>query len=402
MIEPGIIADDLTGAMDTGVQFAKQGLRTVVMLCAQELSSAEVVALSTDSRDEPAAEAYHRAKQAAEQLRGRFIYKKIDSNLRGNIGPELDGVLDGLGWQRALVAPAFPAAGRTTVDGYHHVDGVLLSESTFAHDPLWPARESHLPTLLARQTERSVGHLPLSVVEQGEQAVIYALSNEPASIVAADTTEQRHLRTLALALAHTEEKWLPCGSAGWAREWPQALGLAQLDGARFCWPPDGRPVLVVAGSHHRATARQLQRAASDGSLHLVCLSPEDEWAKLLQAEVIPKLNHGHHVALTTTFSEHQSGKEKVIAETLAKMATEALAHSSVAGLVLTGGDIAWALCQALEADAVQLFDEVEAGVPAGVLLGGTAHGLRVVTKAGGFGDEMTILRGIEYIQGRLL
>ncbi|MBC7261536.1 MAG: hypothetical protein H5T63_05950, partial [Chloroflexi bacterium] len=344
MIELGIIADDLTGAMDTGVQFAKQGLHTVVMLCAQELPSAKVVALSTDSRDEPAAEAYHRAKQAAEQLHGRFIYKKIDSNLRGNIGPELDGVLDGLGLQRALVVPAFPAAGRTTVDGYHWVDGVLLSESAFARDPLWPATESHLPTVLARQTHRSVGYLPLSVIERGEQAVIRALMNEPASIVAADAAEQRHLRVLALALAHMEEKWLPCGSGGWAEEWPHALGCARENYAPSHWPPDPRPVLVVAGSRHPATLQQLQRAASDSNLRLMHLPAREDWAKRIQ-EAISWLNRGHHVALTTAFSEYQRGEEKMVAEALAQAAAKVLALSPVAGLVVTGGDIVRALCK---------------------------------------------------------
>ncbi len=401
MVELGIIADDLTGAMDTAVQFAKQGLYAVVVLQTQALPPAEVIALSTDSRDRVAIEAYQRAKQAAERLSGCFVYQKMDSNLRGNIGAELDGVLDGLGWQRALVAPAFPTVGRITVDGYHYVEGVLLSESAFARDPQWPAKESHLPTVLARQTKRSVRHLPLSVVEQGERSVIRALSDEPAPIIAADATTQQHLRTLALALAHMEEKWLPCGSAGWAREWPQALGLAQPNRARFRWPLDGRPVLVVAGSRHPATARQLQRAAASCGLHLVCLSPGEEWARVVEAEVILQLHRGHHVALTTAFSEHQRGKEKVVAEALAKTAKETLRRSSVAGLVLTGGDIAWALCQALDADAVELFDEIEAGVPAGVLRGGVADGLRIATKAGGFGDETAILRCIEFIQGKL-
>jgi len=401
MIKLGVIADDLTGAMDTGVQFAKQGLHTLVLLSDQEQPSAEVVALSTDSRDEPAGEAYRRARQAAKRLRGRFIYKKIDSNLRGNIGPELEGVLDELGWQRALVAPAFPAAGRTTVDGYHRVDGVLLSEGAFAHDPLWPATESHLPTVLSRQTRRSVGYLPLSMIEKGEQTVIRALMNEPAAIVAADAAEQRHLHMLARALARMAEQWLPCGSAGWAEEWPQALGWARPGFASFHWRPDFRPVLVVAGSRHPATLRQLQCAASGNNVHLIHWPAEEDWATKVQAEVIPWLNRGHHVALTTAFSEYQSGKEKATAEALAQAAVKAGALSSLAGFVVTGGDIARALCRALGAKALQIHGEVEAGVPAGTLVGGLADGLRIVTKAGAFGDETAILRCIECIQGRL-
>ena len=398
----GVVADDLTGAIDTGVQFAKRGLHTVVVLGDRELPAAEVVAISTDSRSETAMEAYRRAKCAAQQLRDRLLYKKMDSTLRGNIGSELDGLLDGLGLERALVAPAFPATGRTTVDGYHHVHGVLLAESAFARDPLWPATESHLPTLLARQTRRRVGHLPLAVVEQGEQAVIQALMIEPASIVAADAAEARHLRTLALALAHMTEKWLPCGSAGLAEAWLVALGLGQPDQARFCWSPDARPVLVVAGSRHPSTARQLQRAVTDGNLNLVNLSPAGDWQRKLRTEVAAWLNQGYNTALTTTFSEYQAGKEAATAEMLAQATAWVLAHSAVAGLVMTGGDIARAVCQAVGAMALHVLGEVQVGVPAGTLVGGIADGLRFVTKAGGFGDDLVILQSISSIQGRLV
>lgn len=398
----GIVADDLTGAMDTGVQFAKWGLHTVVMLNGGDLPSAEVVVISTDSRDETAAEAYRRAKQAAQRLSERTLYKKIDSTLRGNIGPELDGLLDGLGLERALVAPAFPSAGRTTVDGYHRVHGVLLAESAFARDPLWPATESHLPTLLAGQTRRTVAHLPLSVVEQGEQAVVRALMAEPASTVAADAAESRHLRILALALAHMGQKWLPCGSAGLAEEWPLALGFERLGEVPFCWSPDTRPVLIVAGSRHQSTARQLQRTVEHGNLSLVNLSvAKEDWERIVRTDVVSLLSRGRNVALTTTFSEYQEGKEATTAEMLARATAWVLAHSAVAGLIMTGGDIARAVCRALGATALHVLGEVQAGVPAGILVGGLCNGLRVVTKAGGFGDDLAILRSIYCIQARL-
>lgn len=398
----GIVADDLTGAMDTGVQFAKWKLHTVVMLNDGQLPFAEVLVVSTDSRHETTAEAYCRAKQAAQQMKDRLLYKKIDSTLRGNIGPELDGLLDALGLERALVAPAFPSAGRTTVDGYHRVHGALLSESSFANDPFWPTTESHLPTLLAKQTGRTVGHLPLSVVEQGEQAVIGTLSAERASIVAADAAEPRHLRTLALALAHMGEQWLPCGSAGLAEEWPLALELERAAEMVAGWAPDPRPVLVVAGSRHETTARQLQRAVQKDDLTLVNLSAADEdWERVIQREAVSLLSRGRSVAFTTTFSVYQEGKEAAIAEMLARATVWVLRRLRVSGLVMTGGDVARAVCRALAAQALHIVGAVQTGVPAGRLVDGPYHGLRVVTKAGGFGDDLAVSQSINYIQGRL-
>ena len=95
-VQLGIIADDLTGANDTGVQFARFGARTIVPLDLHDLASlrrrADVLVLSTDSRGESPAVAAHRAKVAAQALkRARVpaVYKKIDSTFRGNIGAEL-------------------------------------------------------------------------------------------------------------------------------------------------------------------------------------------------------------------------------------------------------------------------------------------------------------------------
>jgi len=394
-----VVADDLTGAMDAGVKLAKLGLGTVVLLDAGELPRVEVVVVSTDSRDETREVAYSRAREVAGRLQGRAVYKKIDSTLRGNIGPELDGLLDGLGLERALVAPAFPSAGRTTVDGCHRVHGVPLADSAFAADPSWPAKESHLPTLLRGQTRRSVGHLPLAVIAEGERRVIEALRAEPASVVAADAAEPVHLQTLATALAAMKDRWLPCGSAGLAEMWPRTLGMKRSSGVSPGWSADSRPVLVVAGSRHEATAAQLSRAAADGILRVIDLPVVDEeWQSVAELCAVPALAQGLSVALTTTFSPYQEGRRAANAEMLGRAAKWVLAHSAVSGLVMTGGDVARAVCRVLGTRALRVVDEIQPGLPAGTLLGGVCDGLRAVTKAGGFGDSEAILESVSYIR----
>ena len=97
------MADDLTGAMDTGVHFAQADLSTTIWLSDEAVPPAEVVVLTTDSRGLSGEEAYARSKEAAERLGGRHLFKKLDGTMRGNVGQEVDGMLDGLGWQRALV-----------------------------------------------------------------------------------------------------------------------------------------------------------------------------------------------------------------------------------------------------------------------------------------------------------
>jgi len=133
-----VIADDLTGAADTGVAFARAGLTTLVYLQPGPFVPADVLVLSTHSRHLTRSEAAGLAGQAAERTRrvspGRgpaWIYKKVDSTMRGHPGAELAAVMGALGVDRALVAPAFPEQGRTTVNGRQLVGGRPLDATPF-------------------------------------------------------------------------------------------------------------------------------------------------------------------------------------------------------------------------------------------------------------------------------
>jgi uncharacterized protein YgbK (DUF1537 family) len=399
MAQVAIVADDLTGALDTAARWAQFGLRTMVMLTTARLPDTQAVAVHTASRAATAEQAYCRAKEAAQRLRDRCVYKKVDSTLRGNIGAEVEGVLDGLGLQKALLAPTFPAAGRTVQEGILRVHGVPLAETEFGRDSQWPARESHVPTLVARQTRRTVAHLSLEVVVQGEEAIRRALQDCAAELVVADAVEMEHLYALARAATHMPQPWLCCGSAGLADGWLQALGFGQTAGEPLCWAPQAGPVLVVAGSRHPATARQLRQAQEVRGLHLSRLALEEGADSTQWPQARRMLTEGCHVALTTTFSPYQPGGETGAAAHLAHATVWLCANSKIFGLILTGGDTADAVCAAMGMAGVQVVGEVQPGIPAARGVGGQGEGLRLVTKAGGFGDELAIVRSIDFIQG---
>src|SRR3954463_919522 len=125
MLEVAVIADDLTGAADTGIALALAGIPTFVAFGEQiPPADSRVVAFDTDSRALDAGAAAARAGGVASRARERgvrTIYKKIDSTLRGNVGAENAAIfraLTGQGQPAVVVAcPAFPAMGRTTRDG---------------------------------------------------------------------------------------------------------------------------------------------------------------------------------------------------------------------------------------------------------------------------------------------
>src|SRR5215218_239541 len=148
-----IIADDLTGAADTGVQLARAGYRTAVAFRDAPIPPArdlDAVALDTDSRAMPAGFAAKRVVEAGHAVRdARIVYKKLDSTLRGPIAAELAAALEATGRHHAVVAPAFPSAGRTTVGGVQLVRGVPVHETEARDDPRTPVHEGHIPTLLA-------------------------------------------------------------------------------------------------------------------------------------------------------------------------------------------------------------------------------------------------------------
>src|ERR1035437_9740514 len=112
----GVIADDLTGAAELGAIGLRHGLRAEIIRSGKPGGSADLVCVDTDSRACAPAEAAKRAATAAKLLRAagaKWIYKKVDSVLRGPVTAQVEAVLKQLNLGRALLLPANPALGRT-------------------------------------------------------------------------------------------------------------------------------------------------------------------------------------------------------------------------------------------------------------------------------------------------
>jgi len=399
-----VIADDLTGAMDTGLQFAKRGLQTLVSMSRRRVPEAEVVVVDTDSRDARASEARARVAEAARLLAGRRLYKKIDSTCRGNVGYELRALREVLEPRGIVVAPAFPAGGRTTLWGVQRVGGQPLELTFFAHDPRWPMRESHLPTLLAQQAGLEVASVTLDVVEAGPEVLAGRLRASRERLVVVDAVEQAHLRTIGRALALLGEAWLPCGSAGLAEEWVASLRPCRepVDPAPS---PNDRPVLAVSASRNDVSLAQVRVACEERGLRRVDLDargvyePEREVERLAR-EVGGELDAGRGVVLTASFTPLIAGGGERVVDLLAQVVRRIVGRGGPGGLFLTGGDMAVAACRFLSVEALRIAAEVQPGVPGGQLVGGPLHGSWVVTKAGGFGDPRALVDALDYLHGR--
>ena len=154
-----IIADDLTGANDTALQFHLAGAETKIILYPDENiapdENIKAWAIPTETRNISPQDAYEKVKAATLYMKNHFgvdsFYKKIDSTIRGNIAVETLGMLQVLDMDAAIIIPAFPNEGRVTIGGYHLLKGVPIEKTEMASDPHSPIYESHIPTILQKQ-----------------------------------------------------------------------------------------------------------------------------------------------------------------------------------------------------------------------------------------------------------
>src|SRR5918995_1211102 len=261
-MQVAIIADDLTGAADTGVQLAHAGYRSAVAFRDAPIPPADdldAVALDTDSRAMSAGFAAKRVMEAVRSVRDiPIVYKKLDSTLRGPIVAELSAALGASGRNRAVVAPAFPATGRTTVEGVQLVRGVPVHETEVKNDPRTPVREGHVPTLLAAAFPSVVS---LSTEDLAHPATVRRALEEARCLVA-DAARDEHLEALVRAVPDPSEV-LWAGSAGLAVALGRVYPGPHAASAPL-QPAPARKVLVVVGSLSEVARGQLRSLEKHG------------------------------------------------------------------------------------------------------------------------------------------
>jgi D-threonate/D-erythronate kinase len=398
-----VIADDLTGAADSGVQIARAGYRTAVAFRGSPVPPADdldAVAVDTDSRAMSAASAAKLVVEAGHSMRdARVVFKKVDSTLRGPIAAELSAALEATGREVAVFSPAFPDAGRTVSGGVLLVNGVPVHETGFRDDPVTPVRESHLPTLLSAMCPALATLSTEDLGNAGKVQSVLANSN----CVVADAETDAELEALVRAVPDPASVlWV--GSAGLVR----AFGVVHA-GPRAA-EPDEMPgsasrVVVVVGSLNRVARQQLEVLQMGAYMAPVPLNaaallgnPSEGAMEVTIASARSALLNGRGVVVYSTADRslgRTAGGEAArrVAEALAEVVIGLSQEELFDALVLTGGDTAVRVAQRLGATGVLLQGEIEPGVPVGTLIGPKPY--RVVTKAGGFGDAGTLLKAVQ-------
>ena len=423
----GIIADDLTGANDTALQFHLRGANTKILLDSEytpyNKGETEVWAISTESRNiEPkaAVEKVEKAvKSFMENFSFEYYYKKIDSTLRGNIARETLTMLNILEYDAAIIIPAFPQEGRITVGGYHLLKGVPIGRTEIAMDPHSPILESHIPTLLRSQLDEKekdiVGTIDLKTIMNGAGPILIKINElikDGKKLIIADSTSITDIEQLALAIKKCEKKLLPTGTAAGA----QVLGKCWLAGIERTREPiklEKLPKLIVSGTATNITAEQiskLEQADDYDNVNFIPLETADildgvdndivdRIVTNLKSGVTVTVHTSHLIANFDGFSDDSFNaeltKDKLsikITDYLAELTRRVLEQIN-AVLITLGGETSYKCCKAINSNELQLIDEVASAIS----ICSDLNRKWIITKSGNLGNTNTLIEILNYL-----
>lgn len=401
-----IIADDFTGALDTGIQFAKKGIKTRVIADTDynflnNKMQEQVLVIDTETRHVTPRIAYRiveKITRNAVKAGIPRIYKKTDSALRGNIGSELKAVMDGSKQKKLYFIPAFPAMKRTTVNGIQYVNNKPVAESVFGKDPYEPVKESRVSDIIARQVNIGIyNHL---VGEKGQEAGIHVY----------DASTEEDIKETAQKLKKMQELRLLAGCAGFASVLSDVLELTKSDVSPVFLPT---ALFVVCGSVNPITQAQLNDAEEAGFTRIM-LSPRqkvslnwvnsyecekymDEWEKDLKMNQhlildANDLNEGDTKKYAEKVGLTQEELRVRVAANMGRLLKKMLDREIQATLFITGGDTLMAFMR--EAGARDLIPLGE--ICPGAVLSKTLYQGReyyIISKSGGFGNQ-TLISGL--------
>lgn len=431
----GVVADDITGSNDIGIMFAKAGCLAHIYAYpapgayalarsrpnAGAYPAPDICILDTNSRLDLASLAYAKVYAATRELQAagcRHFFNKTCSVFRGNIGVEFDAMLDALGMDFAVVVLGFPKNGRITRAGIHYVHGKRLEESEFRNDPIHPMHSSNLVEILQSQTQRKVGLISHTWVSQGVQVLQARLDQmrPDYQYVILDVLDQPSLATIAQAV---QDVPVLCGSSALAEELPQAWEFSGRQRSRSSLhrhPDLGIP--VISGSLMPQSAAQVRYLHAQGTpvLELDPLRLFEPAARAAEVarlvmESLAAMRSGFDIILHSPYNPdgvertRQAGQQaglsvnqiaRQVSETLAEAAAQVLETSGQNRLVVAGGETSAAVCARLGVDGLEVWQEIQPGLPSCLSLTGPA--MLLVLKSGSFGSPEFLQQAIAHLR----
>ena len=382
----GIIADDLTGALDTGVQFSKFGLKSIIQLQPNPENGADVIIINTDSREISNQKAQESVNDAVRNLKGRILFKKIDSTFRGHLETEITTILDQTMYTKAILCPAIIEEDRVVIDSKLWVSGKLLHETPFSHDPTWPAKTSSIEDFF----KEPIRKISLNEVRSGPGNLRKKINLSNEKFIVPDSTERQDLSLLADVVWKTNI--LPCGALAFAKAWIATAGFNELQHSQLPAPLNN-PILIVSGSLHPNTIQQVNILSDNHNCIEIVVPRSSSDIPEIQSKIFKELKQANKSIILRTPKEKI--KNNKMRETLkrnqAKIAKAIIESFQINSLIGCGGDTVNSLLSELNTEAIICHSEVSPGFPYGILRGGIGNNLPIYTKAGGFGSSQILI-----------
>lgn len=366
-LHPCLIADDLTGALDTAAQFAAvTGPIPVYWQSLPYPTLPNELAFDSGTREATRDEARRRVAAIAAGLPrspGSLHYAKLDSLLRGHAGAEIAAWIAATAPDHVIVAPAFPYQGRITRGG------MQLARGADAHS--WTATASDLRADLEREGFPVQLCCPVTAVPAGVSLWDAETDADLDAIAAAG---------LALNGPLLNGRVLWCGSSGLAGALARQMGTA-CDPVAMRLP---RPILGLFGTNHPAMTAQIDACAE----HVLALSDGGSTSATVLAQRLDR----DGIALATLALPDGLARSDAAQRIEREFAQLVRRLDPPGTLLVAGGETLRGLCLALDADRLDLDGQVWPGVPCSILRGGRFDGVRVISKSGAFGDPALLRR----------
>ena len=420
-----IIADDLTGANDTSLQFFKKGYSTKIVIDYNQdfhnAQNVDVWAISTESRNIDKETAVNRvvevSKKLQENLSAEKYYKKIDSTLRGNTGLEIVAMMETTQKEVAIVAPAYIEEGRTTIGGYQLLNGMVIERTQCALDPKAPIYDSYIPDILKKdlnsQLHDLIDTIELNVITKGAGPIalkINELVQNGKKILVLDAMSNTDLEQIALAIDKSSYDILPCGSAGLANAINKTNNEFIEQKQTFSIPK--LPKFIVSGSATQLTLKQIGKLKEEQKdIEFIDLEIKDiieGVSEELINKISENLGSNRDVAIHSSYINKEILDEndlnQLIDAGIAKNEFPSRITDFLANLVyeinqkndfiliMVGGETSYKCASKIGSVYLNVLDAILPAVP----LCQDKNNKFIVTKSGNFGHDNTLLDILNY------
>ncbi|MGJ8523613.1 D-threonate kinase [Carnimonas sp. R-84981] len=402
-----IVADDMTGAADCAVAFSKRNAQVTLVAClSQGTPEAEVVALDLDTRQLEESQAIKKIQEGGHYFRHfKWLYKKIDSTLRGNWAAETASLVAHRGL--AIVAPAFPESGRTVIKGRVLVNGTPLSETE-----TWQAEYTDKPADITEQLDNQglqVMHIPLALVRGDRELLrnqIESAARSGIKAIVLDSESQQDLHAIAVVSLSLDIPSFWVGSGGLAKHLAPLMYREQnavdTNISKLLQQHADRSFVSIIGSLSSISSNQADLLFDTGEVEKITLPSQilrereshPDWHQW-QQRIAECVENGRDLILQINRDELFDPNEGAhFAHSIAILVSPVI--HQIGTLLLTGGETARAVLVANDIDRMHLISELDAGIA----LARTAEPAAplVITKAGALGRPASLAKIKQLLQ----